>query len=132
MLSRGALALLQRGLLRQPFLSTAARYSAQAVPHEAEQSDKEQELEEFRQTVRDFAKREIAPLAAKIDHDNDAPVSIWRSLGDMGLLGEEPYAQLGLLSVWISDRQLLGFADYCNEQSGCSAAYCMQVSQHLR
>jgi len=48
----------------------------------------------LRQTVQDFAAREIAPLAAAIDRNNDFPCELWRKLGACGLLGitvEETY-----------------------------------------
>lgn len=46
-----------------------------------------EEIEQLRQLVEDFARREIAPLAAQIDRDNAFPTHLWRSMGDMGLLG---------------------------------------------
>jgi hypothetical protein len=42
-------------------------------------------LDAFRETVADFARREIAPHAAAVDEKNsfpDAPVDLWRSLGE--------------------------------------------------
>ena len=56
----------------------------------------------LREAVADFAAREIAPLAEKIDSENMFPMELWSKLGDMGLLGltvEECYggAHLGYL-----------------------------------
>jgi isovaleryl-CoA dehydrogenase len=41
----------------------------------------------LRQTVRAFARAEIAPLAAQIDRDNVFPAQLWRRFGALGLLG---------------------------------------------
>src|SRR5881397_195612 len=41
----------------------------------------------LRDTVRDFAQKEIAPRAAEIDRSNEFPAGLWRELGALGLLG---------------------------------------------
>jgi isovaleryl-CoA dehydrogenase len=41
----------------------------------------------LRETVSDFARREIAPRAAHIDQSNDFPRDLWPRLGALGLLG---------------------------------------------
>jgi isovaleryl-CoA dehydrogenase len=42
---------------------------------------------ELRQTADKFAQDEIAPIAAKVDHEDVFPVPLWKKMGDMGFLG---------------------------------------------
>jgi len=56
-------------------------------------------IDMLRDSVRDFARDEIAPRAAQIDRANLFPADLWRKLGDLGLLGitvEEEYGGAGL------------------------------------
>jgi isovaleryl-CoA dehydrogenase len=51
-------------------------------------------IDMLRESVRDFAAKEIAPRAAEIDQTNQFPTDLWRKLGSLGLLGvtvEEEY-----------------------------------------
>ncbi len=53
----------------------------------------------IRETVQHFAQREIAPIAAEIDRNNEFPRNLWPKLGDLGLLGitvSEEYGGAGL------------------------------------
>ncbi len=49
----------------------------------------------LRQTVADFAAREIAPRAQHIDQHNEFPRDLWPKLGDLGLLGITVETELG-------------------------------------
>ncbi len=56
-------------------------------------------LDMLRDSVRDFASAEIAPLAAEIDATNEFPRALWPKLGALGALGitvEEQYGGAGL------------------------------------
>lgn len=53
----------------------------------------------IRESVNAFAREEIAPRAADIDHKNEFPADLWRKFGDLGLLGitvDEAYGGSGL------------------------------------
>ena len=65
--------------------------------------DHGESLAMLRDTVQDFARKEIAPRAAEIDRTNEFPPDLWPKLGKLGLLGitvEEDYGgtMMGYLS----------------------------------
>ncbi|MBT8136346.1 MAG: acyl-CoA dehydrogenase family protein [Gammaproteobacteria bacterium] len=41
----------------------------------------------LREATRRFVDAEIAPIAQRIDEDNEFPLALWQRMGDMGLLG---------------------------------------------
>ena len=53
-------------------------------------------LSEFRENVREFAQRAIAPHASEIDRQNTFPssVNLWKDIGDFGLHGRSRYSWL--------------------------------------
>ncbi len=53
------------------------------------------ELDLLRDTVRGFATDRIAPLAERIDSDNQFPRELWPELGELGLLGVTVEAEYG-------------------------------------
>ena len=56
-------------------------------------------VEEVRQSARAFALREIAPIAAQIDRDDEIPRDVWRKLGSaqwMGMTIPTPFGGEGL------------------------------------
>lgn len=46
-------------------------------------------------TVRRFADERVAPLAQKVDKEDNFPSHLWREFGEMGLLGATVPAQYG-------------------------------------
>ncbi|EQD45697.1 isovaleryl-CoA dehydrogenase, partial [mine drainage metagenome] len=62
-------------------------------------SENEDSLNMIRETVREFARKELMPLSAKIDEEDFFPVELFRKLGSLGFLGitvPEKYGGSGL------------------------------------
>ena len=49
--------------------------------------DLDETLVALRDSVRQFAQKEIAPIAAEVDKSNQFPLEMWKKLGDLGVLG---------------------------------------------
>ncbi len=69
------------------------------------------EINNLQESIRDFCKGEIEPLACDIDKKNDFPNHLWKKMGDMGLLGitaEEKYggSDLGYLEHVIAMEEI--------------------------
>ena len=57
------------------------------------------DIEVLKDSIQEFCKREITPLAEDIDKKNDFPSHLWKKMGELGLLGitaEEKYGGSGL------------------------------------
>ncbi|MDX5300084.1 MAG: acyl-CoA dehydrogenase family protein, partial [Gammaproteobacteria bacterium] len=44
-------------------------------------------LDQLREQVQNFTRREITPIAAQVDRDNQFPNALWPKFGELGLLG---------------------------------------------
>ncbi len=70
-----------------------------------------EDIEALRDTVRDFAQAEIAPLAAEADRSDQFPMHLWRKMGELGVLGitvPEEYggANMGYLAHMIAMEEI--------------------------
>lgn len=79
----------------------------------------------LRDTVQDFAAREIAPRVAQIDHDNLFPADLWRKMGDLGLHGMTIPEDLGG-----SNMGYLAHIVAMEELSRASAAVALSYGAH--
>ena len=74
-----------------------------------------EEHEAFRKAVRDFAEKELAPVAQKIDKENEMDMALVMKAGEMGLFGlpfPEEYGGAGgdLLSLVLATEEITRFS----------------------
>ncbi len=70
-----------------------------------------QDIDMLRKAIRDFSDKEIAPLAAAADKDDQFPMQLWRKMGDVGVLGltvSEEYggANMGYLAHMVAMEEI--------------------------
>jgi isovaleryl-CoA dehydrogenase len=70
-----------------------------------------QDIDMLREAIRDFSDKEIAPLAAAVDKDDQFPMQLWRKMGDVGVLGltvSEEYggANMGYLAHMVAMEEI--------------------------
>ncbi|KAK3623948.1 hypothetical protein LTR56_021309 [Elasticomyces elasticus] len=79
--------------------TTLLRYASTKHPQNFTPPSQD-DLAELRERTIEFARREITPeVAQKTDHENEFPHSMWKKLGDAGLLGVTADEQYGGLSM---------------------------------
>ncbi|MEE4245049.1 MAG: isovaleryl-CoA dehydrogenase [Kangiellaceae bacterium] len=79
----------------------------------------------IRDTVRGFAEKEIAPIAAEVDEKNEFPNHLWPKFGELGLLGMTVSEQYGGSN--------LGYLEHCiamEEISRASASIALSYGAH--
>lgn len=82
-------------------------------------------IDMLRNSVRQFAEKEIAPIAARIDQENTFPHELWTKLGELGLLGITVAEQYGG-----ADMGYLAHAVAMEEISRASAAVGLSYGAH--
>lgn len=84
------------------------------------------DLEELRERVQEFTRREISPdVAAAVDKSNNFPPAMWRKLGDAGFLGITADEDVGGLA--------LGYQAHCvvmEELSRASGSIALSYAAH--
>jgi isovaleryl-CoA dehydrogenase len=90
----------------------------------------------LRETVRRFAEEEIAPVAARVDRENQYPRDIWPKLGELGLLGitvDEEYGgtDLGYLAHVIAMEEISRASASIGLSYGAHSNLCVnQLAKH--
>ena len=95
-----------------PSMQTEA-HSTYSLPAIQDGFDLTQDQQMIQETVREFARAEVAPLAHEIDENHRFPVETWRKIVDMGLPG-------------------IPFPEEYGGSNGGTLAYCLAVEEISR
>jgi isovaleryl-CoA dehydrogenase len=87
--------------------------------------DLSEELVALRDSVRQFASKEITPFAQDFDKNNHFPLELWRKLGDLGVLGMTVKEEFGGV-----DMGYLAHTIVVEELSRASAAVGLSYGAH--
>jgi isovaleryl-CoA dehydrogenase len=95
-----------------------------------------EELNRLRESVHRFARKEIDPIAAQIDHSNQFPRQLWPKLGALGLLGltvseQDGGAGLGYLAHCIVMEEISRYSASVGLSYGAHSNLCVnQIARH--
>ncbi len=95
-----------------------------------------EELDMLRDAVYQMCRQEIAPRAADIDRENDFPHDLWKTFGDMGLLGitvDEAYggSNMGYLAHSIAMEEISRASASVGLSYGAHSNLCLnQLNKH--
>lgn len=95
-----------------------------------------QDILMLRDAVRDFAKEQIAPLAAQTDRTDQFPMALWRKMGELGVLGitvDEQYggANLGYLAHMVAMEEISRASASIGLSYGAHSNLCVnQIHRH--
>lgn len=93
-------------------------------------------IQMLRESVFNFAQKEIAPLASKIDHTNEFPRELWPKLGKLGVLGitsSEEYggANMGYLAQVIAMEEISRASGSIGLSYGAHSNLCLNQIQRF-